>query len=389
MIRITLIAGMVATLMVWLPVESAYAGDKDRYANTKAPHANHGRMHAESQVDGQNRRKRHRKEWHPPVNCGDELSRPGNYRLESNQDNCTSSIKITSSNVHLDLAGHTITCNPDAWEDSDYPYADAISVNYNGYLDYRRNGTDLSEVAVLSDVHVRNGTISNCLDGMFVFKTDRSKVAHMNFLSNNRNDEAMNSLARGISLESSHNNQISNSLFNGNFQGIALNLSNSNKLSENIVTQSEADGIILFGSSGNTLKHNESSENVWGIWLQYDDSGEQQSTGNTIVDNEVLRNAESGIFLIGGSDDNVIRKNTVVNNATGIGLLGVPEFGIPVPSGNSVFKNVVTGNALSDLLEFVILDYFGAYETSPAEECGNLWKSNTFDTSLGPVMCIE
>lgn len=323
------------------------------------------------------------------LNCGDDLNEAGNYRVDSDLV-CTAPIRVNASHVHVDLRGHSITCDTDeAWQaPAEYPWVDAFAVNYDSYVAWR-GGADPEGLAVITDFQIRNGTIANCLDGMFWYKTDRSKASDLDLVGHNRDNEALNSFARGINLEASHNNKIRRNRFSGNSQGIVLHLSNGNDISHNLAELSGDTGFMLFGATGNVFAHNRALNNGWGFWVDAGNNGEN-STGNTLKDNEASGNSEDGLALIGSADDNVLRKNTASNNG-GIGILmvGVPEFGIAVPAGNSITNNTAIGNGAIDVAEVEILDFFGAFEIVAPDECANLWNGNTFDTELRPLDCEE
>ena len=99
-------------------------------------------------------------------------------------------------------------------------------------------------------------------------------------------------------------------------------------------------------------------------------------------------NTGDGITLLGPTNDNTVRGNTVTDNGGyGVLLLGLAPFELPVPAGNTLRGNISNGNLTADLAE---VDLDEAFEpvAIPAE-CSNLWKHNTFGTSVGPVDCIE
>lgn len=103
--------------------------------------------------------------------------------------------------------------------------------------------------------------------------------------------------------------------------------------------------------------------------------------GNKIQGNKVLNNGSGGgIFLY--SNNNTVRGNQVLDNAgDGISIMKGGFFPGGAPStGNVVQANQVLGSAGVDLLD-------------DNDECGNIWKSNTFETDSegdGPKSgCIQ
>jgi len=319
------------------------------------------------------------------VSCGDNLSQPGNYEID-NDLYCTSTIKITSSDVHLDLGGHTLTCSgPDEWnyppESAGYSPEDivafvtGIEVNFNEF-------DDRSQEPVVTGVKIRNGTVTNCSEGILLYKADRSQVTEVNFVGNTL--EADCCAAKGLELTASNNSHIRDNTFSGNSYAIGIFFSSGNKVRDNHLNTSSLDGLLLGESSGNKISKNTMDDNAGaGIWLE-------ESENNQIKNNVIRRNGDAGILLIGPSNGNVIRKNQLLDNASsGVAMLGIPEFGIPVPADNVIRKNTSFGNGFVDLGEIIITDFFGAFNIEPAPDCSNIWKKNDFEAEVGPIGCIE
>jgi parallel beta-helix repeat protein len=350
-------------------------------------------------------RRRDAKEWRKhrvpgqAVECGDVLSEPGNYSLNSDLI-CTSPIKVTGSNVHLDLAGHSISCDAANWAYADppsdtvrYPQIVAgIFVNADSAIEWEDSGSGLDGIPQapgLTGFKVKNGSIADCSYGMYFFKTDRSKVRNMHLDANNVARPEFNNASAGVTTFFSNDNHFTgNHVSGGSLNGFELALSKGNLLIGNLLEGATDDGIILFGSSGNVIRKNTVVDNPWGIYLQpYFDDFIEESADNVVASNNVSGSAVDGITLIGPSTGNTLRRNTVTDSGgVGIVLQGVAPFGLPVPAGNTVRGNIATGNPTADLAE---VDLDENFEPVIPAECSNLWKHNTFDTSVGPVDCIE
>ena len=325
-----------------------------------------------------------------PVSCGDNLSVPGKYVLESDLT-CDKPLKINVSGVHLDLGGHTLSCSsPELWQ---FPPASAgtptndlnkwisgIEVNF-------RLDTFGSSVPNISNVQISNGSVTNCHDGIFVYHTVNSKFSHME-LSGNLSD-ADCCFARGLELLESHDNHIVNNEMMRNVQGLAFFYSDNNQVAGNRMAENLYVGMYIVGSVENTFSGNRSNDNIWsGIWLEGSDA-------NKIIGNEMNRNGDTGIILVVENSDNVIRGNQVNDNGYldilfpgGIVLVGAPDFGLPMPAGNTIQANVVRGNVQYDLVETKILE-FETFDYVTPVACSNLWKSNKSTVEFGPADCFD
>ena len=400
-----LTVGLALTLLAGAP--AANAGERGYGMKHNSHWAKDGRHGAEDRREREERRHdRHgAKEWHKyrvpgqAVECGVVLSEPGNYSLNSDLI-CTSPIKVTGSNVHLDLAGHSIRCDAENWEfiapddvSVRYPQIVAgIFVNADSAIEWEESGSGIDGIPQapgLTGFKLKNGSIEDCSYGMYFFKTDRSKVKNMHLAGNNVARPEFNNASAGVTTFFSNDNDfIDNHVSGGSLNGFELALSDGNRLIGNLLEGAIDSGIILYGSSGNVIRKNTVVDNPWGIYLQpYFDDFIEEFSDNVIASNNVSGSAFDGITLIGPSTGNVVRGNTVTDNG-GVGVLlqGVAPFGLPVPAGNTVRENIATGNPTADLAE---LDLDEAFEPVIPAECSNLWKHNTFDTSFGPVDCIE
>jgi len=274
------------------------------------------------------------------TDCGTVLTEPGSYKLVNDLLACPEhGIKITGSDIDLNLKGHEISCAND-W----------IGVFLMG-----------SSETTVKNVTVRNGHVSNCFDGIGLWYAEDSKVMNM---SSTDNYEA------GIALWSSQNNVIMH----------------------NDVRGSAIDGIYSWSSSGNLFKHNTSigNGNGWegaGMSLE----GENNSR---IMCNRVHGNAD-GILLHTGGSGNLIRGNLVSGNVTGIEMLGFywqdpdsgQEYYYGMPSGNTIRSNIAESHSWVDLYE-AYWDFGSELLPNPDGICRNTWEKNQFQTEIGVAGCI-
>ena len=123
----------------------------------------------------------------------------------------------------------------------------------------------------------------------------------------------------GIFLETTNNNKISNNAASDNIRGIFLRGAETkqNTLSNNILSNSRADGIRLDNSSENDLINNAISlSNTYGICLVGSSCSNNELKSNTVQSNNI------GVYLgnLGNSTGNMLSENMILNNP-GKGIL--------------------------------------------------------------------
>ena len=281
------------------------------------------------------------------VDCGDVLSAPGKYKLNSDLFCMTSTaaIQITSSDVHLDLNGYSVTC------DGAVP------------------GIPVGILAIdVNNVFITDGQISNCATGIVLTRVQESKVTKMTLTE--IGSDILGFLANGILLTETNDSEIVRNKVNDNdVSGIVLVASNRNKISDNETNNNQRSGITAaFGGSND----------------------------NKVVGNESNGNGIAGIAVGGPGSRNVVRGNVANGNlGRGIVLFGFETAeGVitsPIASGNNVQGNTALGNAEWDLLEAAVeldLVNFVFEIVRIADGCANTWKSNDFVSQRGPQDCI-
>ena len=99
--------------------------------------------------------------------CGTILTEPGNYKLTHDLLDCPGSgVGILGSDIVLNLKGHEISCAENDLEVGGV-YVERISLR-----------------AVISNVTVKNGHVSNCRDGIVLINTEDSKVMNITSTGN-------------------------------------------------------------------------------------------------------------------------------------------------------------------------------------------------------------
>ena len=284
----------------------------------------------------------------PVSTCGTVLAVPGDYVVEVDLLLCPGNpaffgaITIASSNVHLHMMDHTITCD-----------------NEDGVPDI-----GITVLPGVSDVDIKHGSISGCDVGVLLIDASQTTV-HQMTLSRNLPDSVIGG-GCGLLMETGSNNVISNSKFSRNRLGICMSDSSGNRVANNEVTDNLASGMDLgafFGSSND----------------------------NVIVNNAFNRNGFGGLGIVGQASGNIVRGNTTSRNGlVGIGLISLRHIpGQPIPEGNLVKGNTAMANGVADLVEALVDFSVGVPpDFIVSEPCRNDWQNNNFVSQIGPQMCI-
>ena len=105
---------------------------------------------------------------------------------------------------------------------------------------------------------------------------------------------------------------------------------------------------------------------------------------NRIVCNSTNDNTIGGISIGSPATGNTIRGNsTIGNGGVGINLFAILQSGLPLPTDNTVKRNISLSNGTGDVGE-VFFD-FDRFEIVRPDECGgNVWKGNGFVSEFGP-----
>jgi hypothetical protein len=245
-------------------------------------------------------------------------------------------ITVYSSDVTVDLKGHTITCGPAVEE-----LVGAVLVG-----EYTEPGF------VLNNVRVRNGTVSDCSDGVIFFYTRSGKISKI----------TANNSEGGITLIEAVDTVVKNN-----------------------VGTSNLNAIRSFGGFNNEFKHNWSTGSFDAGLLV--DAGE---TGSRLICNTSERDAY-GIALGPTSSGNIVRGNFIDETGdTGITLYGLKwdTWFWDYPYDNVVTKNLVQASGRADLAE-VAYDLLAEDLAVPeGAECENSWYMNQYSTWMGPENCV-
>ena len=282
---------------------------------------------------------------HDITECGTVISEPGKYNIKNDLLDCSPAgggVLIMTSDVTLDLKGHTISCKQDPSE-----LAGAVIIGW--------------PVGGFENVVVRNGTVSGCDDGILLWFTDNVTVTRMH-LEDNVDDLGLE--AGGITLVGATNSRIKNNTFTGNYAGIRS-----------------------FSGQGNR---------IWGNYTNHDWSAiELNRETDTIVKCNTVEQSGYGISAGPFSTGNILKGNLITDGYLGFMLYGLefppvppddPEIW-PVASGNLVKNNRVLGNMI-DLQETTYVLATEVAYIIPGATCQNAWMNNQFGSEFGPSDCI-
>jgi parallel beta-helix repeat protein len=279
--------------------------------------------------------------------CPFVIVAPGQYRVANDLVllGAGACITIQASDVHLNMAGHTMT-GPTSCNVPSVPLSFGIVVG------------------AVSNVHINNGTVGGGFtEGIRLNATTDSRVNGMlvtqNCLFGIRLVNAMHNSFHAITVELTMNPP-------QHCAGYRLDASNGNVITSNkIVRNGEAafddTGIELFGSNSNTIQSTEVSDNIAdGIQLL------ANSDSNVVRSNTVTNNVGHGIQAGSLSDRNLIQANKVTGSAgAGIYLQLGATFNT-VQANTSLGNNPLLGDARDD---------------NPACD-NNVWMSNHFVTDF-------
>ena len=304
---------------------------------------------------------------HNVTECGTFLTEPGKYKLVNDLLDCpgpVDGIVILGSDITLDLKGHEITCAGDTF------IGGVVVVG--------------TPEAVVRNVTVKNGHVSNCFDGIVILMTEDSKITKISSTGNHMWKE---DYGTGITMWMTSNIVIrENYLFDNEGHGIVSWISRNNVFMKNHIFGNGGAGIMSWLGDGNLFKHNTSADNVdgFGIWANIE-------TNSRFLCNRTYSN-DIGIGIGPDSSGNLVRGNYASGNLWGgITVTGLKEDGELLgefPAGNTVRSNIAEENGYFDLSEIFHDVVTGENSLHPDGTCFNTWEKNQFGTQFAPDGCI-
>jgi large repetitive protein len=205
-----------------------------------------------------------------------------------------------------------------------------------------------------------NRIANNAWNGMVVLESPSTRVIG-NALDGNQNQGTeVNFGSDGTLLAGNHaGNNVSNGLVVGAISGA--------RIEGNTLTGNRESGLFMFDLLNSQVSANRAGGNSVGIDLE---GGQNVSTGNRIASNDVSRNAEAGLVVGGGANDNVLVANVSNANQGGPGEGGgIVLFAV---TGNTVRGNVANTNRGVGI---------GVFEDQPGESAGNVLTANVANSN--------
>jgi parallel beta-helix repeat protein len=151
-----------------------------------------------------------------------------------------------------------------------------------------------------SNIEISGFTIRNALSyGQGIYL---SGVSHVNITNNIINGV---SNGDGVSLDGSNNDTITGNMFSGNLNAINVTNSNDNLVARNIAL-SNTIGVQLWNAGDNVVANNTFDNGETGINIY-------KGTGNIVVRNVAVKNTEIGVMLIGSSGNSVLENSLEIN----------------------------------------------------------------------------
>jgi nitrous oxidase accessory protein len=195
-------------------------------------------------------------------------------------------------------------------------------------IDGNATGTVVSITA--NSVIVSGFTLQNCgnYPGRILQANSNGNKITCNVILNNGD-------GKGISLDGSMGNIVSDNEVSNTFDGIILSGSSYNIVSNNIVSHN-GYGIYIYTFSDNNLifANNVSSCSNMGMFLGPVSASSEVISGNVVSNNTIL-SSDTGIMLGGRSSNSTLIDNVIKRNSWGIYLQGTTN-------------NTITGNDIRD-----------------------------------------
>jgi len=230
----------------------------------------------------------------------------GIYINSNNNVICGNFIFNNDNGIEIYSSKNTIIYNNfiaynDAWGIYLWPDADNIKIIGNTISDNEGPGVQTNSGS--NNIFMKNNIVSNNNDhGICIGGTSNSSGHNIlqNTIINNQGIGLFISLVTNSNF---YGNTVSDNLY----YGIAIFESNNIKLSFNDVSYNSMSGAIIMKLTNSKISNNEFSCNEDGIIIE-------RSQGNVISENEIACNALYGIKSTSNSSNNHIYHNNIINN---------------------------------------------------------------------------
>lgn len=307
------------------------------------------------------------------VSCGATLT--SDTVLTADLLNCTSlGIAVGADGITLNCQGHAISGTPPN------PFNQGTGIR----LAFRQNVT------------VENCEVRSFFYGFELYNSSRSvlfrNTSHDNFsgfcvyngssrnlIRNNtaHDNNGVGTCAGGISLEAASNNNITSNLVYANVEGVILRGGSSNLLSYNIA-YANSDGLTV-GGSGSIARSNV----VYGTGISGGTTGILLiGAASCTVERNDIHDDQYGIFVGGGSVNNVLSGNKLYRNQDGFNV----GHSSNMFSSNLVYANtrdgfrIIYANSSTVVSNYVVNNAFGI--ESLGNNAQNLIYNNRFSNTV-------
>lgn len=171
------------------------------------------------------------------------------------------------------------------------------------------------------------------------FPSDAGYVAAVNCSRVVVKDLTLSDNFAGVLFAYTNNSLVQNVTCQGNEQGVRLLCSNNNTISNSALRLNSFSGISLSTASDNHIIRNSVELNPNGITLSYSPLISAYSENNTISDNVIANNRETGIYLVNSSYGRMYN-NEIICNRVGIEI----DLSEGLSKNNSIYHNNLMNN---------------------------------------------
>jgi len=174
---------------------------------------------------------------------------------------------------------------------------------------------------------LNNNTISGNYCGGIALSNSSGNLINGNAVTNSGDQS-------GISISNSNNNAISENTLTNNRYGITISDSNGNIINWNAILNNILYGISLTNSNSTTITGN----NITSGWCMGGGIILDGSSYNTVSENTIVPPYNNGIYLLNNSGNNTITGNTIIDNYWARGIY------LDTSNNNTINDNTASGN---------------------------------------------
>jgi len=261
------------------------------------------------------------------------------------------------------------------------PYYENLIVNKSIYLIGEDSDTTVIDGNNISSVV--NISADEVIISGFKIQNGDSKISYSAgiIISSNNNKIVGNIICYnedGIDIRNSEFNIIIfNTIKLNDIDGIFLSGSN-NYIIENEIYSNEHFGIFLLDSNNNIILHNIIDRNgYWGDTIQGGGGIDlDNSSYNTIFENNLSRNCLFSIYLVYNSKNNIIERNTISQKSMSVGIELYDSCDNTFVSGNTISNNFIGININSNNNTIEKNNFYTNVFSTMFSNPNNTWNQN-------------